>query len=107
MLKIAHLKVCAGIALLAGLTAATAVKSVSAQETPKRGGTVVYALPSDPPHLNAALTNDLNAQQTATQVFSQLIRVDKDGKPSGDLAESWTMAPDGKTYTFKIRKGVK
>src|SRR5689334_6570463 len=97
----------ASIALLAGFLAVAANGPASAQETPKKGGTLVYALTADPPHLNAALTNDLNAQQTATQVFSQLIRVNKEAEIEGDLAESWSMAPDGMTYTFKIRKGVK
>lgn len=105
MSKIVTLKKSAGVVLLAGLIAAIAVPALA--QTPKKGGTVVYALTADPPHLNAALTNDLNAQQTATQIFSQLIRVDKEGKVNGDLAESWTMTPDGMSYTFKIRKGVK
>jgi peptide/nickel transport system substrate-binding protein len=90
-----------------GLLATVGIRPAFTQETPKRGGTVVYALTADPVHLNAALTNDLNAQQTSTQIFSQLLTVDKNGKVHGDLAESWSMAPDGMTYTFKIRKGVK
>ena len=51
----------------------------AAQETPKKGGTLIYALTNEPPHLNIAITTDLNAQQSATNIFSQLIRVEKDG----------------------------
>ena len=59
----------------------------AAQETPRKGGTLIYALTNEPPHLNIAITTDLNAQQSATNIFSQLIRVEKDGTLTGDLAE--------------------
>jgi peptide/nickel transport system substrate-binding protein len=78
-----------------------------AQEQPRRGGTLVYALGSDPAHFNLAITTDLNSQQGATHMFSQVLRVTKDGKFTGDLAESWHMAEDGLTYTFKIRQNAK
>jgi peptide/nickel transport system substrate-binding protein len=77
-----------------------------AQETPKKGGTLIYALTNEPPHLNIAITTDLNAQQSATNIFSQLIRVEKDGTLTGDLAESWDAAPDGMSYTFRIRRNI-
>jgi peptide/nickel transport system substrate-binding protein len=78
----------------------------SGQETPKKGGTLIYALTNEPPHLNIAITTDLNAQQSATNIFSQLIRVEKDGTLTGDLAESWDAAPDGMSYTFRIRRNI-
>jgi peptide/nickel transport system substrate-binding protein len=43
--------------------------------------------------------------------YNTLLRVDpfdRTGtKPVADLAESWTVAKDGRTYTFKLRRGVK
>jgi peptide/nickel transport system substrate-binding protein len=104
MANIAHL--ISAVALIVGLVAA-APSATNAQDAPKKGGSLIYALGGDPAHLNIAITTDLNAQQVATQLFSQLIRTDTKGEPSGDLAESWQTSPDGMTYTFKIRKNVK
>lgn len=36
-----------------------------------------------------------------------LTSLSKDGQPKGMLAESWEVSPDGLTYSFKIREGVK
>ena len=36
-----------------------------------------------------------------------LTKINVDGTVTPLLAESWTIDPDGKSYTFKLRKGVK
>ena len=44
-------------------------------------------------------------------VYNTLLRIDPTDRtgtrPAPDLAESWTIAPDGLTYTFKLRGGVR
>ena len=40
-------------------------------------------------------------------VLEGLTKINMDGKISPLLAESWSTDPDGKVYTFKLRKGVK
>ena len=40
-------------------------------------------------------------------VLEGLTKINMDGKITPLLAESWTTDPDGKVYTFKLRKGVK
>ena len=43
--------------------------------------------------------------------YNTLMRVDPTDRTGtkfiGDLAESWTVSPDKRVYTFKLRRGVK
>jgi oligopeptide transport system substrate-binding protein len=41
------------------------------------------------------------------QIFSGLVRLDQELNIVPDIAESWEPSPDGKTYTFHLRQGVK
>src|SRR5262249_12080747 len=40
-------------------------------------------------------------------IYSYLVQADKDIRIQPDLAEKWELSPDGKAYTFSLRKGVK
>ena len=44
---------------------------------------------------------------TLYNVFETLTKINEDGSVSPLLAESWEVSPDLKSYTFKLRKGVK
>ncbi len=39
--------------------------------------------------------------------YDTLVEYDDNGMIQGALAESWTVSDDGKTYTFKLRSGIK
>lgn len=62
----------------------------------------------EPPHLDptagAAAAID---EVVFINLFEGLTQVDRDGTVKPVLAESWTISDDGKTYTFKLRDGVK
>ncbi len=45
--------------------------------------------------------------QIVEKVISRLVRPDLAGKPSPDLAVSWSANADGTEWTFKLRDGVK
>ncbi|MDF2690126.1 MAG: transporter substrate-binding protein, partial [Microvirga sp.] len=56
------------------------------------------------PHLITAFPS---VMVVSGNIYEGLTAIDKDLKVIPSLAESWTVAPDGKTYTFKLRSGVK
>jgi len=41
------------------------------------------------------------------QIYDWLVILDAQNQPTPDLATAWEMSPDGKTWTFTIRDGVK
>ncbi|BBK34231.1 peptide/nickel transport system substrate-binding protein [Stella humosa] len=61
----------------------------------------------EPPHLDptagAAAAID---EVTYANLFEGLVRIDQDGKVQPQLARSWTVSPDGLTYTFELLTGV-
>lgn len=73
---------------------------------PRYGGTLVVAA-LDPGRLNPALTPSGTTHPVTGQIFNGLIRLDRNFDPVPDLAQTWEVTPDGKTYTFKLAEGVR
>jgi len=87
--------------------------AASASSTPQRGGLLKITDRYEPPTLNCMMTPSISVFAYATPVFNSLVMVDPSQEEVSvekivpSLAERWTMSPDGKTYTFYLRKGVK
>ncbi|MBR0648660.1 ABC transporter substrate-binding protein [Roseomonas terrae] len=86
------------------MTALFAVPGVSSAQT--AGGTAVIAVSGDPGHLNPAISTAGPLHAVAGSLFNGLVSLDEAGMPQPDLAESWTVAPDGLSVTFRLRPGV-
>ncbi|HEY2254920.1 MAG TPA: ABC transporter substrate-binding protein [Variovorax sp.] len=70
-------------------------------------GTAVLAIDADPPTLNLGTTTDFAAGDVAAKMLEGLVWLDPQYNPRPSLATSWTISPDGKSYRFNLRKGVK
>ena len=57
----------------------------------------------EPGSLDPAFLFRIEAENIASNIYSALTAYDPlTGEPIPDLAESWQVSPDGKTYTFKL-----
>jgi peptide/nickel transport system substrate-binding protein len=79
----------------------------SATGTPKRGGTLLVGKTTEAPSLEPHRENALSRQRVTQNMYSYLVQADSDLRIQPDLAEKWDISPDGQTYTFTLRKGVK
>ena len=73
----------------------------------KKGGTAVIGQEAGPPTLDMHTTTNIAARNVVMQIYEQLITRDESNAPMLELAESLVEAPDGLSYTFKVRKGIK
>jgi len=70
--------------------------------------TMVIGMTLEPPGLDpTANAAAAIGEVVLYNVFETLTKINADGKVTPLLAESWEISPDLKTYTFKLRKGVK
>src|SRR5207244_6027984 len=86
----------------------------AAAEAPKPGGTLTYLIAADaPPSFDAHREGTFATVYSAAPFYSVLIRVDPNnpGSTADFVCDLCTEMPrpsdDGKTYTFKIRDGIK
>src|SRR5687767_4092246 len=75
----------------------------------KRGGTLRYAVHNAPAHFDVHQSGTVANIGPQSPMYDTLLRRDpKDGQTIiPDLAWKYEIAPDGKKYTFYLRKGVK
>jgi len=86
-----------------------------AQDTPfrdpaaKPGGTLRYGVHTAPAHFDVHQSGTVANIGAQSPMYDTLIRRDpRDGQTIiPDLAHKWEVSPDGKKYTFHLRKGVK
>ena len=95
--------------VLAGVMAAPLPGSAQSAETPRRGGVLLAVIGADPPSLDPHQESTFANIQLVAPLYSTLLQIDPYKYPRiiGDVATEWKIAPDGLTYTFKIRQGIK
>jgi ABC-type transport system substrate-binding protein len=79
------------------------------EPNPKSGGVLKYGITMRPPHFDFHQSGTINSLGSQGCMYDNLVR--RDPRDSGktiipDLAHSWEISKDGKTYTFHLRKGV-
>src|SRR3989475_9155312 len=97
------------VVALAVLVALPTPAPVQAAETPRHGGILLAAIGADAPSLDPHQESTFATLQMVAPLYSTLIQIDPLSYPKiiGDAASEWKISPDGLTYTFKIRPGIK
>lgn len=71
------------------------------------GGTYRLALRDNPTTLDPARMTDIYAHAISNQIFDGLVQFDGLLNPVPAVAGFWKASPDGLTWTFYLRKGIK
>ncbi|MCW8139057.1 MAG: peptide ABC transporter substrate-binding protein [Planctomycetota bacterium] len=87
---------------------ALALAGTAHAQAPQRGGTLIFSVVAEGPTFDCHATDSATVVFVAAPFYSTLLKFDLARYPEivGDLAESWTVSPDGLTYTFRLRDNV-
>lgn len=94
--------------VLASAAASALPLALSPSFAQSRKDAIVIGMSLEPPGLDpTAGAASAIAEITQYNIYETLTKINADGKVTPLLAESWEVSPDLKTYTFRLRKGVK
>ena len=77
-------------------------------EEPQHGGTLIFSVQGEPDTYDCHASFSISTLHRLAPHYALLVQVDTERYPQvvGDVAESWTIAPDGLTYTFRLRPDI-
>jgi peptide/nickel transport system substrate-binding protein len=86
-----------------------AMSSAADAQQPKRGGTLRFAVGAEPPNYDCHGATSFAFIHPVRPHYNTLLKFDEPNYPKlkGDLAQSWEVAKDGLTYTFKLKPNIK
>lgn len=90
---------------IVGLILAVALSCLVSVQAQADKDTLVYSWSSNVGELNPHMYSP-NQMFAQAMVYEPLVKFAAGGKVIPWLAEKWTISPDGKVYTFTLRKGV-
>jgi peptide/nickel transport system substrate-binding protein len=94
----------AGVIACAGPSASTQ----TAAATPPLGGTIIASIRAEPRTFNHYMTRDLTGEVISRLTQAALVRVNRvTHELEPELADSWTLLPDGVTYRVALRREVR
>ncbi|MGH9280418.1 MAG: ABC transporter substrate-binding protein [Acidimicrobiales bacterium] len=80
--------------------------STTLEETPIRGGSLIYGINASTGILNPAVTTNGGVHTNSEAMFNGLLAYSKTDEIVGDLADRFTISQDGKTADFTLRTGM-
>ena len=95
------------LAMLAGCGGSGGGTAAASSGTSGSGKTVTVAMDADLNTMDYEYATDGNSFIMQSMCEAGLAQLDADGQAQPDLAESWDVSDDGKTYTFHLRDGIK
>ena len=95
------------LALLMSVDLGFSTNLATAAEKIRYGGIIKDMNNKEPNKFGYPPSIRFTDQEYAQESLEMLVNLDLKGNVLPCLAEEWEASPDGKTYTFKLRKGVK
>jgi peptide/nickel transport system substrate-binding protein len=94
------------VTLISGLILLLRLSKIFTVEIPSSGGTIREGIVGTPRFINPLIPFSDADRDMVNLIYSGLLKAQTEGTLIPDLADSYTISPDGKVYTFHIRESA-